>query len=185
MKGLRVSYRYAKSLLGLAIEQNLLEQVYADMSLIADTSRVSRDFVVLLRSPIVKTDKKISVIEKVFEGRLSPISSGFIRIITRHHRENYLPEIAESFVSQYKAYKQIAQAEVTTATALDTATRERIIRLVEQTEGRKVEIDEKVDPSILGGLIVKVGDKQYDGSISRKLKELKKDFSKNAYISKL
>ncbi|MFN3342324.1 MAG: ATP synthase F1 subunit delta [Flavobacteriales bacterium] len=185
MKGQRVAYRYAKSLLSLATEQNMLEQAFADMQLIADTCNTSKDFVVFLRSPVVKADKKISVINNVFSDKLSVISAGFIRIITTHRREIYLAEIANSFVEQYRELKKIATAEITTASPLDEKLRNRIREIVHQTEGREVFMIEKVDPGIIGGIIVKVGDRRYDGSIMRKLRQLRQDFSKNAYVSQL
>jgi F-type H+-transporting ATPase subunit delta len=185
MKGQRVAYRYAKSLMALAIEQKMLDQSYADMQLIAQTCNNSRDFVVFLRSPVVKADKKINVINTVFGGRLGTLSSGFIRIITAHRREKYLAEIANSFVDQYREYNKIAKAEIVTAVPLDDALRNRIREIVKKTEGREVVIEEKVDPSIIGGIIVRVGDRRYDGSIMRKLRLLRKDFSQNAYVSQL
>lgn len=185
MKGQRAAYRYAKSLLGLAVEQNLLEDAYADMKRIASTCSESRDFVVFLRSPVVKADKKIAVINAVFGGTLSKLSSGFIAIIAQHRRENILAEIAESFVLQYREYNKISLAEVITAYKLDEAQRERIIAAIRKNEGHEVHISEKTDPSIIGGIIVRVGDRQYDGSILRKLRLLRKDFSTNAYVSQL
>lgn len=185
MKGQRVAYRYAKSLLNLAVEQNMLEEAYTDMKRIAATCNESRDFVIFLRSPVVKADKKMDVINKVFGNSLHKLSAGFINIITTHRRESVLAEIANSFVDQYRKHKKIAKAEVITAVKLDDALKAKIIAAVHKSEGKEVEISEKVDPSIIGGLIVRVGDKQYDGSIIRKLKSLKKDFSQNAYVSQL
>jgi F-type H+-transporting ATPase subunit delta len=185
MKGARVAYRYAKSLLNLAVEQNVLEPAYNDMKQIAAVCNESRDFVVFLRSPVIKADKKISAINAVFGGKLSPITSGFVNIITTHRRENVLAEIANSFVAQYLAHKNVAKAEVITATPLDATLRSRILDVVKRSEGREVEMVEKVDPDIIGGIVVRVGDRRYDGSIARKLRQLRKDFSHNAYVSKL
>ena len=185
MKGIRVSHRYAKSLLMLAAEQKMLEDAYRDMQTITDICHNNRDFVLLLKSPIIKSDKKIQIINAVMHGKLSKISSGFIHIITNHRREGLLVEISDSFVKQYKELKNISVAEVITATTLDAEQRSRISDAVKKSVGREVELKEKVNKDIIGGLIVRVGDKQFDGSIARKLKELKKDFSKNTYISQL
>lgn len=185
MRGFRVSYRYAKSLLTLAIEQNMLEEAYRDMKILADICEQNRDFVVVLRSPIVKSDKKISIIRAVAGGKLSKITDGFISIIANRRREGFLVEISESFVHQYKEYKKIATAEIISATALDDNQRKKIKEAVKNVVGREVELTEKINKDIIGGLIVRVGDKQFDGSIARKLKELKKGFSKNVYVSQL
>jgi F-type H+-transporting ATPase subunit delta len=185
MRGTRASYRYAKSLLTLAIEQNVLEEAYRDIKLLADICSQNRDFVVFLKSPIIKSDKKIKVINAVMNGRLSPITDGFIKIITNHVREGLLVEIVESFVAQYKEHKKIAVAEVISATKLDDVQRKKIAEAVKKAVGREVELTEKINENIIGGLIVRVGDQQFDASISRKLKELKKGFSKNVYVSQL
>lgn len=185
MKGIRVSYRYAKSLMMLAIEQNQLEEAYRDMQLLSDICKQNRDFVVVLKSPIIKSDKKVSIINAIVKGKLSPIVDGFIKIIANHRREGLLVEIAESFVAQYKEFKKVSIAEVVSATPLDDVQRKKIMEAVKKVVGREVELTEKVNSDIIGGLIVRVGDRQFDGSILRKIKELKKGFSKNQYVSQL
>jgi F-type H+-transporting ATPase subunit delta len=185
MKGIRVSYRYAKSLMMLAIEQKMLEDAYRDMKLLSDICQQNHDFVVVLKSPIIKSDKKIAIIKAIVNGKLSPIVDGFVKIIATHRREGYLVEIAHSFVAQYKEYKKVSIAEITSASKLDDAQRKKIAEAIKKVVGQDVELVEKINADIIGGLIVRVGDRQFDGSISRKLKELKKGFSKNQYVSQL
>ncbi len=185
MKGIRVSYRYAKSLMMLAIEQKMLEDAYRDMKMLSDICQQNHDFVVVLKSPIIKSDKKIAIIRAIVKGKLSPIVDGFIKIIATHRREGYLVEIAHSFVAQYKEYNKVSVAEITSASKLDDVQRKKIAEAVKKVVGQDVELVEKINPDIIGGLIVRVGDRQFDGSISRKLKELKKGFSKNQYVSQL
>ena len=185
MKGIRVSYRYAKSLMMLAIEQKMLEDAYRDMKMLSDICQPNHDFVVVLKSPIIKSDKKIAIIRAIVKGKLSPIVDGFIKIIATHRREGYLVEIAHSFVAQYKEYNKVSVAEITSASKLDDVQRKKIAEAVKKVVGQDVELVEKINPDIIGGLIVRVGDRQFDGSISRKLKELKKGFSKNQYVSQL
>lgn len=182
MKGTKAAPRYAKSLMDLAIEQNSLDRAYADMKMVDDICDKNREMRAVLKSPVIKGDKKIAIIESVFEGRLSPIVSGFIKIITQHRREYMLHEISDSFVKQYNYYKNISVAEITTAVKLSDETRKRLAESLRKSEGREVQIREKVDPSLIGGLIVRIGDRQYDGSISRKLHDLKKEFSNNPYV---
>ena len=98
----RVSYRYAKSLLDLALDKGQLEQVYEDMQLILSTIKGSRELLVLLESPIIKTDKKQDILKEVFGGKLGVITTAFIDIITRKRREAELDNVAESFIAQYK-----------------------------------------------------------------------------------
>ena len=182
MSSAKSAPRYAKSLMSLAIEQKSLEAAFADMKLIDETCDQNRDLHVLLKSPVVKADKKQAVMNAVFKDKLSPITAGFVKLIINHRRENILHEIADSFVRQYKAHKNIGVAEIITAAPLKAETKAKILAELKKQEGREMEIVEKVDPSLIGGLIVRVGDKQYDGSIARKISDLKKEFSKNPYV---
>lgn len=183
MKGAKSASRYAKSLMALAVEKNLLEQAYTDMKLIDDTCDQARDLQMLLKSPVVKADKKQAIMHAVFKGKLSPITEQFVELIIRHRRENILHEISDSFVKQYQAHKNIAVAEIVTAVPLKPEARNTIIAKLKKETGREVVVKEVVDPSLIGGLLIRMGDRQFDGSISRKLNDLKKEFSKNPYVA--
>ncbi len=183
MKETRVASRYAKSLLGLAIEQNLLDEAYNDMKLVSETCNSSRDLALLLKSPIVKTDKKLGIIDAVFKGKLGKLSQSFINIITNKRREYLLENIADEFVAQYKTHKQIVTAKVTSAVKLDDAIKTKVLALVKRAENKEVELVETIDEDIIGGVIVRVGDKQIDASILRAINDLKQEFNKNPYIA--
>lgn len=102
MADIRVSSRYAKSLLSLAVEQNCLEQVAKDMHFIEKVISENKPLLLLLKSPIIKTDKKISILSEIFEKNISAVSFSFIKIIARKKREVILQNIASSFNAQYK-----------------------------------------------------------------------------------
>lgn len=181
MKGTKVASRYAKSLLMLAVEQNMADEAYADMQRIHATCIASKDLTSVMRSPVINGDKKLSVLGAIFPG-LGKLTSGFIRIITTHRREDILPEIASSYISQYKEHKKIVTAEVITAVPLNDNARKKIAESLKKSQGKEVDVVEKVDADLIGGLIVRVGDKQFDGSIARKLNDLRKQFSDNPYV---
>lgn len=183
MKEIRVASRYAKSLLGLAIEQNKLEEAYADMKLVAETCSSSRDLSLLLKSPIVKSDKKQAIVDQIFSGQMSELSNAFVGIIIRKKREYLLEDISKEFLMQYKAHKNIVTAQVTSAVQLDDALKQRILALVAGNEGEGVEMVESIDKDIIGGFIVRVGDKQIDASIAGRLADLRQEFNKNEYVA--
>ena len=183
MKETKVASRYAKSLLDLAIEQNSLEEAYADMRLVLNAVEENRDLELLLLSPIVKTDKKLAILDKVFAGQLHKVTAEFLKIITRKKREYLIGDIAQSFVLKYKAHKGILTAEVTTAVPLDDLLRSKVEAIVKKLNHREIELIEKVDPELVGGLVLRVGDKQVDASVSRMINDLKLSFSKNPYIA--
>lgn len=175
--------RYAKSLVGLSTETNELDVVYNDMILIASTIENSRDLDVLLKSPVVKTDKKQEILTSVFGKNISELTSKFLMLISSRKREAIILDIANAFISQYKVIKKIIVTEITSAIKLDESQKKKIVQLIDAEADSSVEIVEKIDPTIIGGFIVRVDDKQIDASISRKLDDLKQDFNKNPYIA--
>jgi F-type H+-transporting ATPase subunit delta len=172
-----VDSRYAKSLLDLAVEKNQLDEVYADMLYIKELCAQSKEFTQFLNSPIINVDKKVSTLKIVFEGKLHAMSAGFISIVTAKHRESIIPHISNSFVEQYKAHKNILTAIVTSANGLDSATKQKALDLVKSQLNGEVELVEKIDSNIIGGFILKIGDKQIDRSVSRQLVNLKKELT--------
>lgn len=176
-----VANRYAKSLLELAIEKGQLEKVYADMLLVQSVCHNSKDFVNFLHSPIIHTDKKLEVIKAVFGKNISEMTLGFFTILADKRRESYMGDIAKSFIAQYKEHKNITTAMVTSAAGIDSAARTKILDLVKQSAKGEVELVEKVDKDLIGGFILRIGDKQVDASIARKLNELRKSFSENPH----
>ena len=173
----RVASRYAKSLLALALEQGELENAYNDMKLVSETCDSSKDLSLLLQSPIVKPDKKTEILREIFAGRLGKLSLSFIDIIIKKRRENYLEAIARKFQNQYKSHKNILTAVVTSAVGLDDNIRSEIMKIVKDSANAEVELVEKANKDLIGGLILRVGDKQIDASIQRKLINLRRDFS--------
>ena len=178
----KVARRYAKSLLGLAQERQIVDKVYADMERVHATCQASREFVLLMRNPIVQSDKKEAVVKALFAKDLDPVSNAFIDIIIRKGREGYLDGIAAEYVKLYKAMKGIVTARLSTASLLDASSRQTILQLVQAAKGEQVEITEKVDPSLIGGFVLTIGDQQFDTSVSRKLRQLKNEFDDNLYV---
>lgn len=176
-----VANRYAKSLLQLAVEQGKLEQVYADMLLVQGVYHDNKDFVNFLNSPIIHTDKKLSVLKAVFDGKINGVTLGFFTILAAKRREMYIGHIAKSFIAQYKEHKNITSAVVTSAAGIDSGARAKILELVKQQAKGEVELVEKVDKALIGGFILRIGDKQVDASIARKLNELRKTFTENPH----
>jgi F-type H+-transporting ATPase subunit delta len=181
----KVARRYAKSLLGLASERNLTEKVFTDMELVASVCKNSRDFALLMKNPIVNTDKKDAVLKAVFTGKVDTLTLSFMDLMTRKGRESYFEGIAAEYIKIYKELKGVQVAYVKTATPLDATTREEILSIVRRTKGDKVELVESVDPSLIGGFILRVGDEQFDASVTKKLRQLKNEFDDNLYVREI
>lgn len=178
MSTTKIAIRYAKPLLDLAEEQGKLEKVFADMTGFLNTCKSSRELVLMLKSPIISHHKKADILATLFKGKVDDLSASFFQIIAKKNRERFLPEIAAEFVKLYNVKKGIQEAVVTTSVAIDAKTRKAFEKLVADVTGKTPLIVEKVDPELIGGYIVKLGDRQIDDSIKGKLKDLELRFQK-------
>jgi len=185
MSGIRIASRYAKSLLDLCIEKGQLDAAHADMVMLKGIMDESRDLRLMLSSPVVKADKKVDILQKLFDGKLNAITMAFITLLTRKSREGYLPEIVTSFLNQLRMHQGITVAEVTSAVALDAGSRAKMMESATKMAGGQVELVEKVDATLIGGFILKVGDKQIDSAIANRIKALKREFAENPYIAEI
>lgn len=178
----RAAARYAKSIIQLSIEQDILDLVKADMDLIRSTCAGSKELVLLLESPIVKADKKLAVLNAVFGSKLSALTNKFITILTSKGRESLIDDIAFAFEDQYLAHKNVLRTVIKSVDGLNDDFKFKVTELVRTAYEKDVQIIEEKDPSLIGGFVLTIGDKQVDASISRKLAELEKEFSKNTYM---
>ncbi len=180
MRETKVAVRYAKSLITLAVEKGLLAEANTDMALLDKTCDENPELMVMLNSPVINTDKKVSVLKAIFANSIGELAMSFVVLMTNKKREYLLPEIAEQFNNLYREMQGIIKAVVTSAVPLDDNIRSQIRARI--GVDKQIEFVEKIDPSLIGGFIVRVGDKQFDGSIARSISDLKKTFSKNDYI---
>jgi len=168
-----ISVRYAKAFFSLAKEKNMLDSLKNDIGTISDVCEKSVGFKLLLESPIVKTSKKIKLIIAVFEGKLNELTLKFLNLIIENKREVYIPAICRNFLALARKDQNIKSARLTTATKIDNETFKKIELLLERELKTKVELSEHVNPEIIGGLILRIEDKQYDASIASQLKKIK------------
>jgi F-type H+-transporting ATPase subunit delta len=179
-----VASRYAKSLLDLSLEKKQLDETRKDMKVIATVCEQNRDLVTLLNSPVVKTDKKIEILNAVFGKSISKLSISFLTLLANKRREGFIPQIATSFDELYKKKMNITTAVIKTAIGLDDKLKKRVLEIVKQSAGNsEIELIEKVDPSIIGGFVLSISDRQLDESVKHKLASLKKNLLDSKYIS--
>ena len=186
MQNPRLAERYAKSLLDLATELNELSNVHDDIVLLQTICNKSREFVLMLSSPIINADKKFKILTAVTEGKVSTITQTFIKLLCNKNRESALPEILSSFILQYNKVKGIHKVKLTTATPISGTIKNSFIQKIEATTAIKnIELEAKVDESLIGGFMLEMDGKLIDASILRDLKDVKKQFANNDYIHKL
>jgi F-type H+-transporting ATPase subunit delta len=185
MKHLKVAGRYAKALLDLAVEKNELEATYKDVLHVKDTLKAAGDLRAVLHSPVITADKKESILDAVFKGQIGLLTAHFCALVVRHGREANLAEILERFVVQYRQHQNIVVAQITTASDLSEATLDKLRGLVSINQGQRVELRTEVKPEIIGGFVVRVGDRQADASVAGKLRAIRRSFKENPYQPKL
>lgn len=182
MNNPRLATRYAKSLIDLAVEQKQLDAVYADMKTLQSINKGNADFVAMLRSPVISSDKKEKIIAAITEGKVSKLTAMFMRLLTDKTREGNLPEIITAFINQYNSINGIQTVKLTTAVPVSDALKNEIVSKVKAGKDTKIELEAKVDPSIIGGFMLQAGDTLVDASIQRDLNDVRKQFLSNIYM---
>jgi len=186
MQNPRLANRYAKSLLSLAIEKNQLDTVYNDMEFLQAVAKVNREFVVVLKSPVISPEKKETIIGAVTKSKISDLTYLFIRLLIRKGREMNLPDITTAFIEQFKAHRQIYSVKLTTATPVSEELKQAIVNQIKsQTALKNIELTTEVDDKLIGGFILQIGDKEVDASIAYDLSIIRKQFLNNDFIYKI
>lgn len=186
MNNPRLAGRYAKSLLELSIEQNNLDAVYADIKMLNGICKSNPDFVALLKSPVINSDKKEKIISAVLAGKISTLTNAFLQLLARKTRESNLPEILRAFIEQYNELKQIHHVKITTAVPMSDSLKNEILAKVKADAGvQNIELETAVKEELIGGFKLEMRGNLVDASILRDLKDVKKQFSENIYIHKI
>ncbi len=182
MQNPRLAGRYAKSLIDLSAEKGQLDEVYNDMLYLQAVCKASREFVNLLKSPIIKADQKFSIIKTVTENKIGKITAAFNHLLVQKGREYYLPEIVAAFIEQYNAMHGIHHVKLTTATAVSETLKDAIANKVKtESDFQTVELETIVNPALIGGFVLEYNNNLVDASILRDLKDIKKQFIGNVY----
>jgi F-type H+-transporting ATPase subunit delta len=165
--------RYAQAVFNLGKERGTLDAWQGDLALLAsivDDSRIAS----YLTNPSVAADKKIAAIESAIDNwNVQPETRNLARMLVERDRVGLVPEIRELFDDQVRAEHGIAVAEVTSAERLNEAEQDLIREKLESLTGKKVQLALRIDPSIIGGIIIRIGDQVIDGSVRNKLEKLR------------
>jgi len=178
----KITLRYAAAFFELTEERKMIESTSNDMVLLNSVCSSNRDFVQMIKNPVVHIDKKKKIIEKIFSEKVNKISLSFMLLMVRKRRERYLPSIAEAYNDLYKEFLGIKTAYVSSAIELNETEKSGIMHILGTLTDKKIELQEKTDKNLLGGFIVNIDNYQVDQSLTTKIKELKKDFEKNLFI---
>tara|TARA_B110000305_G_scaffold53399_1_gene58683 strand:+ start:337 stop:870 length:534 start_codon:yes stop_codon:yes gene_type:complete len=172
MKSTKAASRYAKALLELAIDQKKIDSILGDMVFLLEVSSESKDFELLVNSPLVKSDKKIEIFQLIFE-QFEKESMDFIKLITNNRRESMLPAIAASFDMLVKDHRGIVPVTIITASKMDSETRDALLTKIKSSVKGELELTERIDESLIGGFLVEMGDIQIDATVLNQFNNLK------------
>ncbi|MBS1669682.1 MAG: ATP synthase F1 subunit delta [Bacteroidetes bacterium] len=182
----RLAERYAKSLVGLSIEKGSLENVYNDMQYLQAVCKSSKEFVNLLKSPVIKGDKKTKVLDAICADKVNPLTTAFNKLLITKGREDLLPEIITAFIQQYKDSKGIVTVKLTTATPVSEELKSAIVeKMKSSTSMKNIELNTAVNESLIGGFVLETNDQLVDASIAFDLNNLRKQFQNNDFIYKI
>ena len=182
MSELTVATRYAKSLIDLSTEQNALEQVKTDMDAFVKTVRSSAELQAVLANPIIAHDKKKKILDALFAASFNKTTASFLRIMVDKSRAEILFGTAQEFINQYNVIKNIIKATVVSAAPLSEENKKQLAAEVQTITGGNVVLQAKVDPSLIGGFVLTVGDRQIDTSVLASLNRIKKDFAQKVVL---
>ncbi len=176
MSDSRAALRYAKAILDLAVENKATEALEKDMQNVVNTIAGSSELREMLASPVIKGAVKKEALLDVFKGS-DKVTEGTISMLVDNKRVSMLNEVASKYLILNEQLKGKDVAFVTTAVPLTADLEKKILTKVAEMTGNKVTIENKIDESIIGGFVLRVGDLQYDASIANKLSSLKREFT--------
>lgn len=185
----RIGQRYAKAIMDLAIQKGIDKQVLDDMELFRSVCMENREFVLMLRSPLIQGDKKKQILQSLFKDKMNSLVMEAFALITHKNRSSVLATIGEEYIQLYRRLHNITEVQVITAGPVSEATRSSLLTKIQELLARQagksnttISLVEKIDPTLIGGFILKAGDLQYDQSFSESLRRLSQQFNSNPYI---
>jgi F-type H+-transporting ATPase subunit delta len=167
-----VARRYARGLFEVAQEQDQIEAVARDLQQVVAVIRQVPELRELLEHQRVSTRNKKEIVASLWRENVCQLVYGFLNLVIDKRRERYLEPMLEEYLVLFRELKNIAVAEVKAAFPLDSQHQEALQRTLEKMTGKTIELHISVAPELIGGLIIKVGDRVYDGSVKKQLRKL-------------
>ncbi|HEX8545988.1 MAG TPA: ATP synthase F1 subunit delta [Cytophagaceae bacterium] len=176
MSGTRAAIRYAKAILDMANSSGVIQEVYNDMVLISSTIKENEELNAFIQNPTVSVAVKESALTEVF-GTTNGLTKGLFHLLFENKRFEILQDVALQYIAQSDVLNGLQVAVVTTAIPLDADLEAKVTNKIKEFSDKKITIENIIDPSIIGGFILRVGDKQYNASIANRLQVLKRELS--------
>ena len=174
MQGTRASLRYAKALFETAKSRAVVNDVYKDLELLKSILNEKTEFFNIIHNPTIKRNTKETLFSKIFKNRVHDLTMEFLLLLLKKGREAILTEVIHHYAELDMEDKGVLLAEVISAKPISENIKKDIKNKI--SANRNVQLSEKIDKSILGGLIINIGDSQYDASVRKKINNVKRAF---------
>lgn len=165
---------YASALFELCCESDCLSEIYEEMQ---ETNKVftdNYDFVKLLSSPLIDDKTKHDILNKSFKGKISELFFDFLCELTDKRRANAFSEVCSEFRNMYNEHMNLLEVKVITSEKMSSCIKEKLVNKLSEVTGKSILLDEKIDKSLLGGIVVRYDNVEIDSSVKGKLDKLKK-----------
>lgn len=173
-----VSKTYGEALFDLGIEEQSLEMLAQETSVILEAISENPELLKLLNHPKIVKEEKVTVVEQIFKGHVSDTMVGFLVLVVQKDRHNEIQEILTYFLEQVRENKKMGVAEVTSAVPLSEEQKKQIKdKLLASTDYVNYEMHFCVDEAIIGGLIIRVGDRVVDSSVRTRINLMAKELA--------
>ncbi|MGK4566597.1 ATP synthase F1 subunit delta [Flavobacterium sp. 3HN19-14] len=176
MAGTRAAIRYAKAVLDTAHDSGVAVDVNADMATIASTINANAELSAFIVNPTLGTDAKESALLEIFAD-VNPLTKNLFALLAGNKRFEMVSEIASEYNRLFDEMNGVEVAKVTTAISMDKDLEAKVMSKILTFSNKKIVIENIVDPAIIGGFILRMGDKQYNASIANSLQVLKRELS--------
>jgi F-type H+-transporting ATPase subunit delta len=170
-----ITVRYARALFQLSEEYKIQDSVRKDIEELLAIIAGSPEFKFMLESPMIKGSEKSRLIDEIFINKIQALTLKFFHLLIENKREHFMPDICRNFITEYKQKLGIKEASITTAKVLDDETKKQIYNYIASKFNIKIELEEKVDPAIIGGFILRLEDEQVNASIRSQLNKIKRE----------
>ena len=177
----KISVRYAKALLSIAIEKDILDKLKDDMTLVHNICKNNSEFISMIESPVIKTSQKWSVIKQLFESVIHEHCLGFLELIFINKREIFIEAICRVFLDLYREHKGIKNVFISSVIPLDNEIKTRITEVLKNAYNSEIVLEEIVNKKLIGGFILRIEDQQIDASILTQLKRVKRELIGSDY----
>lgn len=176
MSGNRAAIRYAKAILDVATSKGAAQEVSKDMSYIAKTIQDNKELEDFIANPTLKVEVKNNALLEVFKG-VHPVTKSLFQLLLTNKRFEILEPIAVQYNTLFDQINNVEVAEVTTAIAITPEVEAKVLAKVSEFSNKKITLKNTIDPTIIGGFVLRIGDKQYNASVANRLQVLKRELS--------